>query len=450
MAEAGEPGADRDIDRGRDQDRKHRGTGGRLTFAAIASTLSATVAVIGTSWFNAARLNIDQADLAMRYAQFVSQPEDKKPSLEDKAFVARAMATAGFLDLSEQVRREARDAELRSLDEQKLGQKVHPSLNIGIPDLTVGQLETIMMIIQIAETGTIERKYGMVAASSYDPNGLSYGMHQASLGSGNLHAVIAAYVETPGAREAEALRPYLPRMASNDKALTGDAKLKDILKRAGSDPVMATTQIKFFLGTMYGPAFENARDLGFRLPLSFAVIADSHVHGSFALIAKRVDEAVGKARAGNEKAWITAYVAARKDWFANHPNKILHNSTYRMETYERLIAADNWQLALPFSVLISGGEVALAPEDIEGTALVRSNTDAILAEILAKDADIGPAFFQRAGAGLDKFLGLNGKPTSPAAAMDDAKPQAEPANNSPVTPVAPAAGAGGPVSAAPH
>ena len=415
---------------------KKESTGGRLTFAAVASTLSAAAAVIGTSWFNAARLNIDQANLAMSYAEFVSQPE--KPSLEDKAFVAKAMSTAGFTELAAQVSREARDAQLRAVSEQQLNQKVHASLNIGIPDLTVGQLETIMTVIQLAETGRVSRDYGLTTSMAGDAGVLNYGIHQASLTSGNLHKVIDAYVSTPGARDADALRPYLGALQAKDKALSKDDRFKDLLKQAGDDPVMATAQIEFFLRIFYGKAFERVRSMGFRSPLSFAVVADSHIQGSFELIAKRATAAVGEPRAGNEKQWIAAYVAARKEWFANHPNQILRNMVPRMETYERLIAADNWQLALPFAVVRPGGEVVLQPEDIQASALVRANTDAILAEILATGADAGPGFFEKLGAGMDGVFGLKPRPAP-------VKPQAEQ-----IVPAEPAGGAAGASGAIPH
>ncbi|MBI1359666.1 MAG: hypothetical protein GC155_05210 [Alphaproteobacteria bacterium] len=375
-------------------------SGGKFTLAAVASTISAFVAVFGANWFNAAKLNIDQADLAMRYAQFARGDGTTPPGLEEKVFVMNAMAAAGFGQLAQQARREARDAQVRRITDAQLDEPVHPSLNIGIPGLTVGQLETILAFVNVFETGKIRGDYSGLSHSPEGAGGLSYGLHGFSLTSGALYTVVAAYTEADGARYADALRPYLDRIKARDRSLADDANFLSVLRAAGQDPVMQSTQLEVSLKGYFMPTFAKAQELGLRQPLSYAVVYDSYINSGRLNMYDRTVAQVGPLNGANEKEWIAAYVATRKEWLAERFPQLVP----RMETFERLIAADNWSLTLPVSVLLNPShEVTIRREDLTGDALVRANTDAVLKDALANDSD-GAGFFERAGASLDAMF----------------------------------------------
>ena len=48
---------------------------------------------------------------------------------------------------------------------------------------------------------------------------------------------------------------------------------------------------------------------------------------------------------GDEKAWIEAYLDARRDWLATHSNSVLRNTVYRCDCYLHEIGRNNWDLA---------------------------------------------------------------------------------------------------------
>ncbi|HMD31169.1 MAG TPA: hypothetical protein VKG84_04610, partial [Candidatus Acidoferrales bacterium] len=71
----------------------------------------------------------------------------------------------------------------------------------------------------------------------------------------------------------------------------------------------------------------------------------------------------------DERVWIGAYIAVRREWLATHPNPLLHRTVYRMDTFAALAEAGNWNLDLPFEahgVLLD--EQAISGEDAAQTA----------------------------------------------------------------------------------
>jgi hypothetical protein len=408
-----------------------KGGSGKFTLAAVASTISAFVAVFGANWFNAAKLNIDQADLAMRYAQFARGEGGVPPDLEEKVFVMNAMAAAGFGGLAAQARREARDAQVRHITDVQLDEPVHPSLNIGIPGLTVGQLETILAFVSVFERGSIRGDYSAVSANSGDAGGIVYGIQDATLTNGGLYSVIAAYVAAEGAEYVDELRPYLDRLKTKDKSLAGDKTLLALLGDAGQDPVMQSTQLAIGLKAYFAPSFAKARQLGLRHPLSYAVVYDSIVNSGRLNTASRADELVGPLSGTNEKEWIAAYVTARREWMTQHFPQF-PQLALRMQTFESLIAADNWSLTLPVAIMVGPDrKLVIRREDLVGDALVRANTDAVLKDALASDPGGQAGFFEKAGASLDAMFNRR-KPKPPGPSVESTF-SAEPSTPAPPT-----------------
>ncbi len=224
--------------------------------------------------------------------------------------------------------------------------------------ITLEQKAATQALVNVFETGSPAGDYGAVAVLKGDAGHLTYGRSQTTLASGGLYTLLAAYCATPGAKYADALEPYLPRLQAKEPALDDDARLKRVLRDAGGDPVMRATQDGFFDAAYWDPSVRAADALGITTALGVAVIYDSHIHGSWALIRDRVK----LDPAADERAWIVGYIAARREWLATHSNPILHASVRRMDAFSSLIADGNWDLAMP--LLVRG--MLVTPETIAG------------------------------------------------------------------------------------
>lgn len=228
--------------------------------------------------------------------------------------------------------------------------------------MTPAQKAAAQACINASETGSARGNYTAIAVLKGDAGHLTYGRSQTTLASGGLAVLVKMYLEREDARDAEQLRPYLARLESRDLSLDHDNGIKSALRVAGSDPVMQEVQDLYFDERYWLPAERAAAGLGFALPLSVAVIYDSLVHGSWGLIRDRV-----KASPADEQAWIQAYVKARRAWFAGHSNPLLQKSVRRMDSFQALIDAGNWELDLPFSfrgVTVDEETLALIPDPI--------------------------------------------------------------------------------------
>lgn len=375
---------------------------GKITVAAIASTVSALVAILGTNWFNAAKLNVDQANLAMRYVEFAQGPAGgAPPSLQDKIFVMRAMASAGFGQLAMQARDEVLNAQSQITEEQ-LNQPVHPSLNLGISNLTVGQLESMLSVVNLFERGTPAPDY---TVSAHARGELALGGF--SLSSGRLSELIAEYVESPQARYASEFAPYLSALQQKDAELAANESFLTLLRRSAEDPTMQNIITQLHVRLYFGESTQEARSRGLREPLSYLVMYDSNIHGGWAPLARQVEATNGPLSASNEREWMRAYLQARRDWLRNHANPLLPRTAYRSEALLSLIEASNWQLTPPFAFQTPRGRVVVESDALRSSALVRANTDAVLADtpVLAGD---GPGFFERTGATIDAMFGGGG------------------------------------------
>lgn len=215
--------------------------------------------------------------------------------------------------------------------------------------LTDLQKKTAQAIVNIFETGRVLGDYAQVTLLAGDTGGLTYGRSQTTLASGNLYLLINAYCTTAGAALATPLSPYLPRLQACDAALNGDATFKGLLHQAGGDPVMQSCQDAFFDRAYWVPAMNAAAGLGLDLGLSGAVVYDSFIHGNWRGMRDRT-LAAHPMPGTDQKAWVAAYVATRRDWLATNSNTLLQKCVYRMDSFNALIAAGDWDLPLPLTV----------------------------------------------------------------------------------------------------
>ena len=229
-------------------------------------------------------------------------------------------------------------------------------------NLTPEQKLVAQALVNISETGRARGDYTAVAVLSGDAGHLTYGRSQTTLGSGGLYELIGRYCAAAGAQHAAELAPYLDRLQDRDLTLDHDEALKTLLRTAGADPVMVATQDAFFDARFWNPAVGAAEGLGLSLPLSIAVVYDSHIHGSWGLIRERTIAAVGQP--GDERSWVGRYIEERRAWFAGHSNVVLHRSVARMNAFLDLVGAGNWYLDLPFTfrgVRVDAAALGLAP-----------------------------------------------------------------------------------------
>jgi chitosanase len=219
--------------------------------------------------------------------------------------------------------------------------------------------QVIDQIISLFETGKL------ISPSAYstcailkDGAGISYGKHQGTDKAGSLDRIVLHYIDA-GGTYAEELKPFLALLKAN-VSTQGDPKnpskevqaLVAVLKKAGSDPIMQRVQDEVFDEGYWLPAVSQGKSAGLVFPLTYAVLYDTCIHsgpGGVARIRQMFAESP-PARGGNEKAWTTAYIKARRKWLASSSNPIVRNTVYRMDAFLKLIADDEWDLNPPMVV----------------------------------------------------------------------------------------------------
>jgi Glycosyl hydrolase family 46 len=160
---------------------------------------------------------------------------------------------------------------------------------------------------------------------------------------GNLKVVLERYVELGGTLAAR-LAPYLAVMGQKH---IDDPKFRELLAEAGKEAAMVQAQKEVFTDKYLGPAFDWAKTHGFSHPLSFLVIADSYLHsGSMLGFLMNKFPEKKPVDGGDEQRWIQQYLKARRNWLANHSNRILRGTVYRVDCYNREIERENWMLGL--------------------------------------------------------------------------------------------------------
>jgi chitosanase len=200
----------------------------------------------------------------------------------------------------------------------------------------------VMRVVNVFETGSPEGKYDALVVMADGKNNsrqITYGRSQTTE-QGNLQELVRLYIANGGAH-ANALSEYVDRIGV--VPLADDAAFKNLLKKAGSDPVMRATQDEFFEDRYYRRALQFFDSNGFTMPLSLLVIYDSYIHsgGVPGFLRERFPEKV-PSRGGDEKEWIRAYVDTRHKWLQAHSNELLRKTIYRTRCFKDQISADNW------------------------------------------------------------------------------------------------------------
>lgn len=211
-------------------------------------------------------------------------------------------------------------------------------------NLTPEQKSLIVRVVNVFETGRPEGDYGAVSILDDGPGGVAqvtYGRSQATE-YGRLPELLRAYVASGGAQAGD-LAGCLPRLTTG--TLPGDAAFLALLGRAGGDPIMVRLQDELFEEKFFRPAMAWAAAEGFGLPLSGLVAYDSWVHsgGILPWLRKRFPERT-PTHGGEERAWMRAYVEARRDWLASHARQVLRHTACRPRWFLARMAAGDWEL----------------------------------------------------------------------------------------------------------
>lgn len=253
-------------------------------------------------------------------------------------------------------------------------------MDLVLPPLVTGRKLVIEQMINLLETG----KLVDYSATEILPDGagITYGRSSATDGGGKLDEIILDYIDRNGVFAADLARflPLLARDGSRSVRVTntvvvvagpnGDPMLSRsiaipidvrdlmfLLWRAGrSDPKMRAAQDHVFDVGYWLPAAAIGVSAGLVLPLSYAILYDTAIQSGTGGIARirALFREVPPSRGGDEKAWATAYVAARETWLAGFvgrddaQTKIVRSTTYRMAAFREMIAAGRWDLSTPF------------------------------------------------------------------------------------------------------
>jgi len=247
---------------------------------------------------------------------------------------------------------------------------------LGLERLQVATIDAIVGAFECARPFY----YSRTARWKGDAGGFSYGTHQVSHTSGNLHKLLQSYVDwqdpkpdpdfarrvksrlkdvyvEPKPSGGEAQKKWKAKLEEQRLALIKDDELKSLLELAAQDPAMRRAQDAYFYKEYLKPALKQVKSVGFTKALSWAVAFDSAIHsgpGWWDSHKDDVDRIVGApASAANETAWIQAYLKHRHEWLLMMADKdpekygILKDTVYRPNTFKALAEADNWTLKLP-------------------------------------------------------------------------------------------------------
>jgi len=221
------------------------------------------------------------------------------------------------------------------------------------------QKRVIDSVLSIFETGRIPTPASYSTCSILtDGAGISYGKHQATDRAGSLDKIVDLYIQQ-GGKHGEELKQFLPKLSANESAKVDPKSppswakyLMGVLREAGKDPVMQAAQDAIFDSCYWAPAVGHAVNIGLTTALGHLVVYDTCIHsgpGGVDVIRARFPQA-SPANGGDEKAWITAYISARRVWLAGNSNPLVQKTVYRQDTLMEIVKSENWSLKVPLTV----------------------------------------------------------------------------------------------------
>jgi len=138
--------------------------------------------------------------------------------------------------------------------------------------------QKIMEILNVFETGSKKGNYAAISIFKDGPNDMrqiTYGRSQTTE-YGNLKELIQNYVDADG-KYSKDLEEYVEKIGKRP-SLERNSTFKDLLRKAGKDPVMHQVQDEFFERRYWKPAKLWFEEHNFDHPLSMLVVYDSYIH----------------------------------------------------------------------------------------------------------------------------------------------------------------------------
>lgn len=228
-------------------------------------------------------------------------------------------------------------------------------------NLTTEQRHAIDCIVSIFETGRVPTASSYSTCSILDDGaGISYGKHQCTDKAGSLDLVCKRYIEL-GGQQAEPLKQYMNYLATNQSSNFGSRRetyptwlvsLINLLKSAGSDLLMQKAQDEVFDTNYWLPAFNHCKQIGITSALGHLVIYDTCIHSGPGRVSslRQLFPEKSPANGGDEKAWVLAFLNARRNWLAGNSNALVQKTVYRIDAMKAIADSGNWELKLPMTV----------------------------------------------------------------------------------------------------
>ena len=227
--------------------------------------------------------------------------------------------------------------------------------------LTEQQRHAIDCVVAIFETGKVPsaKSYGTCSILN-DGAGISYGKHQCTDKAGSLDLVCKKYIEL-GGQHAEPLKQYMNYIAANESAKFNNVtanypawlnSLINLLKSAGDDPVMHKAQDEVFDVNYWMPAVNHCKNIGITSALGHLVIYDTCIHSGPGRVSslRQLFPEKSPANGGDEKAWVIAFLNARRNLLAANSNPLVQKTVYRIDAMKAIADANNWELKTPMTV----------------------------------------------------------------------------------------------------
>lgn len=244
--------------------------------------------------------------------------------------------------------------------------------------------QVIWSITSIFESGAPEGN--PAAYQNKDAGIVSFGKHQATLGSGNLERVLQAYFQRSSSAASQALQQeYTQRVQRKEESLRHDARFKQLLLEAAQEPAMNEAQDEIFEQKFYAPILERAKKLGVTTPLGLACLYDTHIQGGLDYVLEGMVKTTGVRAVGEsgasgpvaEPGWLRAFLderearlnrlaAQRESEGKLTDAEWLRTSTFRVSELRRLLDSDNLGLV---------GELRVRSHRLQG---LRDKAEAIL------------------------------------------------------------------------
>ena len=261
-------------------------------------------------------------------------------------------------------------------------------------------IRVALAIVHIFEASKPLGDFSAVAVLD-DGAGISYGMNQFTHKSRSLLAVVNKFLGKVDGKTFDQktnaaiakIRSSVNLLSSNQiTTAANDSVLKNALKLVGKLAEMQSAQTEVMTEKYLQPAITACNGSNFVLPMSLAVIYDSHNQGSFAKIRDRVriKRKDFNSDLAFEKAWIKEYCQERNNFLGNLPKKSQKASVYRPKFFLAEIAAKNWDLKLPMNVhghKLTAAQLGLDADDIEQITLDETEEIEPTAPVVEEDLE---------------------------------------------------------------